>query len=565
MKFKFRPLAILGLVVSITLAGLLLAPFMIKTAFAVGKDRYGDLQLFAKVLNLVEQHYVEDVDTKKLIYGGIKGMLSSLDPHTNFLPPDIFKEFKVETSGEFGGVGIEISVQDDVLTVMSPIEDTPAWKAGIKAGDKIIEIDGKTTKGISLAEAVSKMRGKKGSNVVITIWREGFEKPQKFTVARDIIKVRSVKYTDLENGYAYARITSFIERTGEDLDEALASHEKKHGKVKGLVIDLRNNAGGLLEQAIRVCNEFIGEGVIVSTMGRNKKDKDVIYAKKEGARTDFPIVLLINEYSASASEIVAGALQDHKRAVIMGTRSFGKGSVQSVVELGDGAGLKLTVARYYTPNGRSIQAHGIEPDVSLDAVDTDAYEKAVIHRKSLRESDIEGHLEGDDEKSEVPEGRRSESFWKEQKAAGVDVEKEKAKEKAEEDAKLTPSQRLLKRDYQVLQAFNYLKSWTIFKQIGVPAAQADEPKSTVKLEAGAAEPAKPAGDANQNGKVEKPLPPKKTPKAKKEKKASGAPAPAAASPAAGPAASKKSTEGKKPNAKKAATPAASPAASPAKQ
>lgn len=546
MKFKFRPLAILGLVFSVTFVGLVIAPFMVKTALAVSKDRYADLQLFAKVLNLVEQHYVEEVDTKKLIYGGIKGMLASLDPHTNFLPPDIFKEFKVETSGEFGGVGIEIAVQDDVLTVMSPIEDTPAWKAGVKAGDKIIEIDGKTTKGISLAEAVSKMRGKKGSNVVITIWREGFEKPQKFTVERDIIKVRSVKYTDLNDGYAYTRITSFIEHTGEDLEEAITKHEKKYGKTKGLIIDLRNNAGGLLEQAIKVCNAFIGEGVIVSTMGRNKKDKDVVYAKKEGARTEFPIVTLINEYSASASEIVAGALQDHKRSVIMGTRSFGKGSVQSVVELGDGAGLKLTVARYYTPNGRSIQAHGIEPDIALDSVDAEAYEKAVVHRKSMRESDIEGHLQGE---SEEPAPSKD-SFWKKEKEkpglTGADLEKEKAKQRAEEDAKLSPSERLIKRDYQISQAYNYLKSWTIFKRFGVPSAQGEEaPKNAVKLEAGNGEPATDAVPETKSEEKAK----KAAPKGKKEKKA-GTPA----NPAA-----------KKPAAAAKPKPAAAPAGSPAKQ
>jgi len=447
-----------------------------KSALAITKDRYGDLQLFTKVLNLVEQHYVEEVDTKKLIYGGIKGMLASLDPHTNFLPPDIFKEFKVETTGEFGGLGIEISVQDDVLTVMSPIEDTPAWKVGVKAGDKIVEIDGKSTKGISLAEAVNKMRGKKGSPVTITVWREGFDKPKKFTMEREIIKVKSIKYTDMGDGFGYVRITSFIERTGEDLENVINNHEKKHGKLRGLILDLRNNAGGLLDQAIRVSNQFLNDGIIVSTIGRNKKDKDVVYAKKDGARIDFPAIVLINEYSASASEIVAGALQDHKRAAIMGTRSFGKGSVQSVVELGDGAGLKLTVARYYTPKGRSIQALGIEPDIHVDPVDSAAYEKAIIHKKFMRESDIEGHLVGDNEspkKDEKKDEKKSEDtfmFWK---------KKDKdAKKDEEDDSKLSPVERLTKKDFQVFQALNYLKAWTVFKDMGIAGTTAPAKSAT---------------------------------------------------------------------------------------
>jgi carboxyl-terminal processing protease len=482
MNNKYRKFFFVGFVICTAFLGMILGAVVSHSAPALAKDRYADLQMFTKVLNLVEQHYVEEVDTKKLIYGGIKGMLASLDPHTNFLPPEIFKEFKTETTGEFGGIGIEISVQDDILTVMSPIEDTPAYKAGIKGGDKIVEIEGKSTKGITLAEAVNKMRGKAGTPVSITIWREGFEAPKKFVVDRDNIKVKSVKYTDMTDGYAYVRVTSFIERTGDDLEAVLSKHEKKYGKIKGLILDLRNNPGGLLDQAIQVCNEFINEGIIVSTIPRNKKEKDVVYAKKEGARMGFPMIVLMNEYSASASEIVGGALQDHKRAIIMGTRSFGKGSVQSVVELGDGAGLKLTVARYYTPSGRSIQAHGIEPDIHLDTIDTDAYEKSVIHKKVLREADIEGHLinETDTEtKTITPVAGSSDSFWKKDKK---DAEKE-AKLKEEEDAKLPPNERLIKKDYQVAQALNYVKAWSVFKDFGVvggPTAQAETVTQDVK-------------------------------------------------------------------------------------
>ena len=261
------------------------------------------MQLFAKVLNLVQQYYVEEVDTKKLIYGGIKGMLRELDPHTNFLPPDIYKEFETETSGEFGGIGIEITVQNGILTVISPIEDTPAWKAGVKAGDKIVEIDGESTKGFSLVEAAQRMKGKKGQISRLGIYREGFEKPKEFAIERGTIRIKSVKYLDLDQGYAYIRVTSFIENSANDLEKALKAHAKKYGRVHGLIIDLRRNPGGLLEQAVQISDLFLEQGTIVSTMGRNQKEKEVIHAKKSGTLDDFPLIILIDEYSASASEI----------------------------------------------------------------------------------------------------------------------------------------------------------------------------------------------------------------------------------------------------------------------
>ncbi|MBK9293454.1 MAG: S41 family peptidase [Oligoflexia bacterium] len=429
-------------------------------AIAATKDRYAELQLFSKVLNLIEQYYVEEVDIKKLIYGGIKGMLTSLDPHTNFLPPDVFKEFKTETTGEFGGVGIEISLQDDILTVMSPIEDTPAYKAGIKAGDKVVEINSQTTKGMSLAEAVSVMRGKKGTKVSVTIWREGWDVPKKFTLTREMIKIQSVKFVDMKEGFGFIRVTSFTEKTGDDLINTIEKFNKKNVPIKGLIMDLRNNAGGLLDQAIKVADYFIGEGVIVSTIGRNKKEKSVVYAKKENTRLDIPLVVLVNEYSASASEIVAGALKDHKRAIIMGVRTFGKGSVQQVVELGDGSGLKMTIARYYTPSGKSIQAHGIDPDINLEQVDTEALDKATIKRKSIREADIDGHLIGDAEVKEVPESAVESGipFWKNKK-------EEVKKEIKEADESKIPLEERLNKDYQVQQALNYLKAWKVFKSV----------------------------------------------------------------------------------------------------
>lgn len=414
-------------------------------------DRYAELQIFSKVLNLVQQYYVEDVDTKKLVYGAIKGMLRELDPHTNFLTPENFKDFENETSGEFGGLGIEISIQNGVLTIISPIEDTPADRAGIQPGDKVIAVDGKSTKGLSLVEASQLMRGKKGTKTVLTIVRDSQEKPLDIEIVRGNVKIRSVKYTDLQEGFGYYRITSFIENTAKDLEKLLKAQQKsaKDG-IKGIIIDLRRNPGGLLDQAVKVSDLFLKEGVIVSTIGRETDDKEVAKATTKGAFLDFPVIILVNEYSASASEIVAGALQDNKRAIVMGTRSFGKGSVQSVVKLGDGSGLKLTVAKYYTPSGRSIQAEGIVPDIEIEEVDRASLEKAVVKNKGAREKDIDGHLEGESERAERLKKQSSvDSWWKD---AG-----------SKKSEKLTPKEQILGEDYQVYQAYNYLKAWRLMK------------------------------------------------------------------------------------------------------
>lgn len=422
---------------------------------AYAEERYSDLQNFSKVLNLVQQYYVEPVDTKKLIYGAIKGMLRELDPHTNFLPPDIFKDFETETSGEFGGLGIEISIQNSILTIISPIEDTPAWEAGIKAGDKVIAVDGKSTKGLSLVEASQLMRGKRGSKTVLTIVRENEDEPRDFAIVRGSVKIKSVKYTDLEEGYAYVRITSFIENTSRDLEKILADHTSKNKDLKGVIIDLRRNPGGLLDQAVKISDLFIKDGVIVSTIGREAQNKEVISATKKAPYTNFPLIVLMNEYSASASEIVAGALQDNKRAVIMGQKSFGKGSVQSVVKLGDGSGLKLTVARYYTPSGRSIQAEGITPDVELEDVDSEAFGKAIIKNKGAREKDIQGHLLGEKEKAKAKEANTS-SSKKDVSAWWKDVGSKK-------DTNMNAKEKLVASDYQIYQAYNYLKAWKLMQ------------------------------------------------------------------------------------------------------
>ncbi len=442
-----KKIAFVGLFSIIFYAGYKLEFQTFARAFA--EERYSELQNFSKVLNLIQQYYVEEVDTKKLVYGAVKGMLRELDPHTNFMPPDMFKDFESETSGEFGGLGIEISVQNGILTVISPIEDTPAWNAGVKPGDKIISINGTSTKGLSLVEASQLMRGKSGSKVTLKIVRENEEEPRDIPIVRGSVKIKSVKYTDLDEGYAYIKVTSFIENTSKDLEKALEAHKDKHKKVEGIVIDLRRNPGGLLDQAIRMSDMFLKEGVIVSTIGRDRKNKEVTTATKHGRFTNFPMIVLVNEYSASASEIVSGALQDNKRALIMGQRTFGKGSVQSVVKLGDGSGLKLTVARYYTPSGVSIQAEGITPDIEIEDVDPEAFSKAILKSKGAREKDILGHLKGDREKqaeNKNPSEEGALAWWKE-----IGSKKE--------DSNLSPREKLFKTDYQAYQAYSYLKAW----------------------------------------------------------------------------------------------------------
>lgn len=414
------------------------------------QDKYKDLQIFAKVLNLIQRYYVEDVDAAKLIKGGIKGMLGELDPHTNYLPPDIFKEFQEETSGEFGGIGIEISIQEEVLTIISPIEDTPAWNAGLKAGDKIVTINGESTKGLSLVEAAQRMKGKTGQVIQLGIMRKEFEKPKVFDVKRGIVRLKSVKPTDMLDGYLYLRITSFIENTHSDFEKIVKAHVKKHGKIKGLIIDLRNNPGGLLEQAVKMADTFLDGGIIVSTIGRDPKEKEVTLAKKDEKSDDYPVIIVMNEYSASASEILAGALQDNNRALVLGQRSFGKGSVQSVVKLGDGSGLKLTVARYYTPKGTEIQAEGIKPDIIVDDMDPEAYEKALVKRNVKRESDITKHLKGKKERELVV--------------------------KAPQVGTLSGRDELLSKDFQIAQAFNYLKASRVFRK----TEGAGAPSSTLK-------------------------------------------------------------------------------------
>jgi len=359
------------------------------------RDVYRDLETFSNVLSIIQKSYVEDVDPEQVISGAIKGMLSSLDPHSSFLKPDDFKELQVETKGEFSGIGIEITTKDDILTVVSPIEGTPAFEKGIEAGDRIIKIEGESTKDMTLMEAVKKLRGQKGTTVTISIHREGWTELKDITIIRDVIPIHSVKSKILEPGYAYIRVTNFQAQTSDDLKNALGDL-KKDGEVRGLILDLRNNPGGLLDQAVKVSDVFLDDGLIVFTKGRLKDQNMTFKAHSNGEEYTFPIVVLVNEGTASASEIVAGALQDHRRALILGAQTFGKGSVQTIIPMEDGSGLRLTTARYYTPNGTSIQAKGITPDIMvpsrLSYAMPDKKEENGSKVWFMREKDLKRHI-----------------------------------------------------------------------------------------------------------------------------------------------------------------------------
>ncbi|MGO9117916.1 MAG: S41 family peptidase [Desulfomonilaceae bacterium] len=325
---------------------------------------YNELQFFYKMMKIVQQNYVKDVPDKELLQGALNGMLQSLDPYSSFLTEDMFKELQVETKGEFGGLGIEITMDTGLLIIVSPIEDTPAFKAGLKPGDKIIKIDGEPTKGITVLKAVKLMRGPRGSKVTLTIMREGFNKLKDYTITRDIIHMHSVKKQLVDPGYAYLRIISFQENTDTELATAI-QEVGDDASIKGVILDLRNNPGGLLDQAVNVTNMFIDKGLIVYTDGRAKAQRMEFLANTTGKHYKFKMATLINEGSASASEIVAGALQDHERSLILGSKSFGKASVQTIMPLDNGSGLRLTTAYYYTPKGRHIQKTGILPDVDM--------------------------------------------------------------------------------------------------------------------------------------------------------------------------------------------------------
>lgn len=389
-----------------------------------------DLRVFTEVFEKIKNDYVETRTDKELIEYAIGGMLTSLDPHSAFLNEEAFTELQVGTSGQFGGLGIEISMEDGFVKVVSPIDDTPAQRAGMKAGDLIIRLDDATVKGLTLSDAVKVMRGEPGSDIVLTVVREGEDKPLKITITRAIIKVTSVKSRSLEEGYGYVRITQFQSRTGDNLAEAISKLKDENKNLKGLVLDLRNNPGGVLNAAVAVSDAFINKGLIVYTEGRTSDSDNKFHATTGDLIKGAPLIVLVNGGSASASEIVAGALQDHQRAVILGTQSFGKGSVQTILPMNNGTAVKITTARYFTPNGRSIQAEGIVPDIKVEPLKVAKREKGIGR---IKEADLSGHLSNGNGK------------------------KENKKNKSKDKKKIPLSE----KDFQLYEALNLLKGMNI--------------------------------------------------------------------------------------------------------
>jgi carboxyl-terminal processing protease len=416
----------------------------------VPRQDYESLEAFTNILSIVKKNYVEDVETKNLVNGAINGMLSSLDPHSAYLTPELYKELQMDTQGRFGGLGIEITVKGGILTVVSPIEDTPAAKAGVKPGDQIFKIEDEFTKDMTLVDAVKKMRGPKGTKITISIKREGVPELIDFTLMRDTIRVQSVRSRNLEEGYGYIRLAQFQERSDRDLQKALEKMVAEKAGLKGLVLDLRNNPGGLLTQAVRVADLFLDSGLIVYTEGRIESQKQKYFAQKDGSWLDFPIVVLVNGGSASASEIVAGALQDHKRAIVLGTKTFGKGSVQTILPLDDSSALRLTTARYFTPKGRSIQAMGIVPDIIVESTPPTEAKADEKRRPSLREENLPGHLQNQQNQQQTPNSQPEQG--------------DKEREKQIPSSGPTGDDSI-DNDAQLKRALDLLKSWDVFKQL----------------------------------------------------------------------------------------------------
>ncbi len=435
-QFKTALLLTLGILIGVS-ASVTSSVFATKEAADANGLPLNELRNLSDIFSRIKSDYVEDVEDKVLLENAIKGMLSGLDPHSTYLNSDEYKELKIGTTGQFGGLGIQVGMEDGFVKVISPIDDTPAFRAGVEAGDLVIRLDDKPVKGMSLNDAVKIMRGKPGTDIELTIVREGEDKPLVIVITRDIIKVASVKNRMLEPGFGYVRITNFQSKTPRDLLKAINSlKEEYNDELKGLVIDLRNNPGGVLNAAADVSDLFINKGKLVYTEGRIENSKFEFNAKPGDVMNDAPIVVLINGGSASASEIVAGALQDHHRAVVMGSKSFGKGSVQTIQELRSGGAVKITTARYFTPSGRSIQGEGIEPDISLDKFKISEVEESNVSR--LKEVDLGNHITNPDKTDEeIKNG-------------------DLAKEESEKDKKV-----LAIEDYQLHEALVLLKGLNI--------------------------------------------------------------------------------------------------------
>ena len=426
----------IGLVLGVSLA---VGPYVLAEKDDSGADLpLEELRVFTDVLERIKKDYVEPVDDKELLESAVRGMLAGLDPHSAYLDVDAFKELQVGTSGEFGGLGIEVGMEDGFVRVISPIDDTPAQRAGVEAGDLIIRLDDKPVKGLTLSEAVKIMRGKKGSPIVLTIIREGADRPLTIEVVRDTIQVTSVRERILEDGFGYVRISQFQSKTSRSLSEAISELKKKSGdSLRGLVLDLRNNPGGVLNGAVEVSDAFLNKGLVVYTEGRDTQSKLRFSATPGDLIDGAPMVVLVNGGSASASEIVAGALQDHRRAVIMGEKTFGKGSVQTILPLNNGSAIKLTTARYYTPSGRSIQAEGVEPDIILDRLKLESLEAPTI--SALSEASLSRHLSNGNGESDT------------------DAENNDGADAASEDESVP----LAQRDYALYEALNLLKGMAL--------------------------------------------------------------------------------------------------------
>ncbi len=444
LRITLATMALIALVAAATV----LIPHPAKSATDAEYER---MRVLTEVLSEIQSKYVEKVPPEKLITNAIKGMVSALDPHSAYLTPEEYKDLQIETKGSFFGVGIEITMRDGVLTVVSPIEGTPAYKAGVESGDRIIKIDGKLTKGMSMMDAVKAIRGPKGTKVTLTVLREGAGQLKDIAITRDLIPLRSVRYYLLEPGYGYVRISNFQENTTEDLIKALKVLQDQQVPIKGLVLDLRNDPGGLLQEAISVADQFLSEGVIVSTKGRVASQDMVFRATPQMAAGDYPMIVLVNNGSASASEIVAGALQDHRRALILGVQSFGKGSVQTIVPLDDKGALRLTTARYYTPGGRAIQAKGIQPDLVVP-FEPPAKKKETPNRETIREKDLTGAMPA------------------EKDVTKPQAEKPETPAEHKKEAKLLYPKDRLERDNQLTRALDLLKAWQVFERINEKAA-----------------------------------------------------------------------------------------------
>jgi len=463
------------------------AVVLASTVGSVGSSastRYEELSLFTNVLTLVRRNYVEPVDERKLVRGAVRGMLAELDPHSSFMDSEAYTEMQVDTKGEFHGLGIEITkTRDGYIEVVSPIEGTPADRVGVKSRDQIVAIcpterpeewdqDCGETKSMTLFEAVSLMRGKKGTKITIEVLREGYERPLSFTITRDVVKVVSVSGRMLEPGYGYVRIRSFQERTSQDLEDVLDDlHEESGGSnFDGLVIDLRDNPGGLLNQAVQVADTWLADGLVVYTKGRADDQRQEFRAAASGTEPVYPITVLVNEGSASASEIVAGALQDQRRALVVGQKTFGKGSVQTVYPLEGGNGLRLTTALYYTPGGRSIQEVGIAPDIVVaNALPADGSANATMRRR-MREADLDGHFKHED-------------------ADPSDIQQDLDDAGGESEDGLDPeAMGDSDEDVQLARALEVLKSWTYFERLNRNEEPALVQASSAEEESAAARP-----------------------------------------------------------------------------